>query len=81
MKENVISEIGDLDGIELLKAEDVQILLDAIEKANAERTKVLPETSRHGGRKKIEPLAPLHARRSKLKNSTIPTIRNSLHKC
>ena len=74
LRGNIIGEIGDVDGVESLRVNEVQVLIDAIQKANAERTNNLPEEY-HRAKKKIELVAPANARKAKLKSSTIPTMK------
>ena len=75
LRENVISDIGDLDGVDSLREDDVRILVEAIEKGNAERTNILADVSLPGVRKKVEIVAPLNARKSRLKGSAIPSMK------
>ena len=75
LRENIIAEVDDIDGAESLEESDVQHLLNAIQKANSERTTVTPEETPYRRKKKIELSPPASTRKSKLRSSQIPKMK------
>ena len=75
VKENIISGVEDVDGIDNLAESEITILTDAIQKANSERLKCLPDKSNYITRKKNVNDPPVNVRKSKLKTSNIPSMK------